>query len=218
MSEVASPTRRFRRRLRSLVRPVRWWTIIGVFGIVAGLYLAVTFVQVWRTATSERARPAQAIVVLGAAQYDGRPSLVLERRLDHAAELYRDGLAPLVVVTGGRASGDRFTEATASANYLIARGVPDTAILRETTGRSTWESIVATARFLRERTVTSVVLVSDGYHLARARGIADDVGLDASTSPAEADARPPIGRTVQEAVAVGTGRIIGFGRMSRLFG
>jgi uncharacterized SAM-binding protein YcdF (DUF218 family) len=201
-----------------VLRLGRWWTFAVVLGTVVGVYLAATVVSVWRTATADRARPAQAIVVLGAAQYDGQPSPVLERRLDRAAELYGEGLAPLVVVTGGRASGDRFTEATASANYLIARGVPDTAILRETTGRSTWESIVATARFLRERAVTSVVLVSDGYHLTRARGIADDVGLDASTSPADADARPPIGRVVQEAVAVGTGRIIGFGRMSRLFG
>lgn len=180
--------------------------------------MAITFVSVWRTATADRARPAQAIVVLGAAQYDGRPSRVLEGRLDHAADLYREGLAPLVVVTGGRASGDRFSEATASANYLIARGVPDTAILRETTGRSTWESIVATARFLRERSIDDVVLVSDGYHLARAAGIAGDVGLDATTSPAEPSARPPVGRVAQETLAVGTGRIIGFGRMSRLFG
>ena len=87
--------------------------------------------------------PSDAIVVLGAAQYDGRPSPVLAARLDHALELYDDGVAPMIVVTGGRQPGDRFTEATASATYLHEHGVPDAAILRETTGRSSWESLAA---------------------------------------------------------------------------
>jgi uncharacterized SAM-binding protein YcdF (DUF218 family) len=201
---------RARRRTR-----VRRLVLVGLgLGALLLLYFLVTLVQVWRTARTERARPSEAIVVLGAAQYDGQPSPVLEARLEHAAELYHEGLAPWVVVTGGRASGDRFTEATASANYLHGLGVPDGVILRETTGRSTWESLVATARFLHDRGIDRVVLVSDGYHLARAQGIAGDVGLDASTSPV--GGRPPAGRLVKETAAVGLGRVIGFGRMSRL--
>jgi uncharacterized SAM-binding protein YcdF (DUF218 family) len=185
-------------------------------GVLVVGYLVVTLVQVWRTAVDDRARPSDAIVVMGAAQYDGRPSPVLEARLTHAADLYRQGLAPVIVVTGGRADGDRFSEATASANFLHGLGVPDEVILRENTGRNTWESLVATARFLHERDMQSVILVSDGYHLARAKGIAGDVGLDASTSPTPGD--PPAGRLVKETAAVGLGRIIGFGRMSRLVG
>ena len=107
------------------------------------VYLSVTFVQVWRAARRDDARPSDAIVVLGAAQYDGRPSPVLAARLDHAIDLYDDGIAPVIVVTGGRQPGDRFTEATAAANYLHDHGVPDDAILRETTGRSSWESLDA---------------------------------------------------------------------------
>lgn len=104
------------------------------------VYLAVTFGQVWWASRRDQARPAQAIVVLGAAQYNGRPSPVLRARLDHATDLWRRRLAPVVVVTGGRQPGDKFTEATASADYLIAHGVPDAQILREVSGRTTWDS------------------------------------------------------------------------------
>ncbi len=114
------------------------------------VYLSVTFFQVWRAARRDDARPSDAIVVLGAAQYDGRPSPVLAARLDHALELYEEGVAPMIVVTGGRQDGDRFTEATAAATYLHEHGVPDDAILRETTGRSSWESLSAAARFLKQ--------------------------------------------------------------------
>ena len=115
----------------------------------------------------------EAIVVLGAAQYDGEPSPALANRLDHAAQLYRDGIAPLIVVTGGRQEGDRFTEAEASANYLAALGVPGDAIERETTGHNSWESLASAARFLQEDGINDVVLVSDGYHAMRIAGIAE---------------------------------------------
>ena len=127
----------------------------------------MTFVQVWRAARRDDARPSDAIVVLGAAQYDGTPSPVLAARLDHALDAVRRRIAPMIVVTGGRQPGDRFTEATAAATYLHEHGVPDDAILRETTGRSSWESLAAAARFLKERDMTRVVLVSDPYHAAR---------------------------------------------------
>jgi uncharacterized SAM-binding protein YcdF (DUF218 family) len=189
--------------------------------VAAGLlavYLLVTFVQVWRAARHDGARPSDAIVVLGAAQYDGRPSPVLAARLDHALALYEDGIAPVIVVTGGRQEGDRFTEAAAAATYLHEHGVPDDAILRETTGRSSWESLAASARFLAERDLTQVVLVSDPYHAARIDAIASEVGLDASVSPTRTS--PIRGaaewrRFASETVRVAAGRIFGFGRLDR---
>src|SRR5436309_6891746 len=101
-----------------------------LFGLLAALllYLGVTYVQVWYAARHDRARPAQAIVVFGTAQYNGVPSPVLAARLDHAVDLYRRKLAPVIVVTGGNQPGDRFTEASASADYLLKRGVPDDSV------------------------------------------------------------------------------------------
>src|SRR5262249_36664346 len=110
------------------------------------VYLSVVFVQVYMAARRDDARPADAIIVLGAAQFDGRPSKILAARLDHAIDLYRRKIAPIVVVTGGKQPGDRFTEASAGAEYLHEHDVPDSAILRETTGRSSWQSLAAAAR------------------------------------------------------------------------
>jgi uncharacterized SAM-binding protein YcdF (DUF218 family) len=181
----------------------------------AVVYLAVTFVQVWQASKRDEAAPAQAIVVLGAAQYDGTPSPALANRLDHAAELYRQGIAPLIVVTGGRQEGDRFTEAEASANYLTAtHGIPGDAIERETTGENSWESLASAARFLREDGITDVVLVSDPYHAMRIDGIAAELGLDAVVSPA--DGSPSVPQLARETVAVAIGRIIGYDRLVRL--
>jgi uncharacterized SAM-binding protein YcdF (DUF218 family) len=183
------------------------------------LYFGLTFVQVWWTSRRDGARPAQALIVLGAAQYDGRPSAVLRARLDHAADLWHRRLAPVVVVTGGKAEGDRFTESAASANYLHTKGVPDEAILREATGRTSWESLAASARFLGQRGIHDVVLVSDPFHAARIGGIADELGLDAATSPTRtspirgaSELRHMVTETGQLAVA----RIVGFRRLVRL--
>lgn len=182
--------------------------------VIAVAYLGVTFVQVWMASGRDQARPADAIVVLGAAQYDGEPSPVLARRLDHAAELYAQGIAPVIVVTGGNQPGDRFTEATAGANYLIRLGVPDAAIRREVQGESSWESLAAAARFLRADGTTSVVLVSDPYHAMRIDGIAAELGLDAAVSPA--DTGTPVGALLRETAAVAVGRIIGYDRLVRI--
>ncbi len=197
------------------VRPLRVLTTVA---IVLGGYLGITFVSVWRASSHDGARPAEAIVVLGAAQYDGRPSAVLRARLDHALELWRAETAPLVVVTGGRQPGDRFTEAAAGYAYLRDRGVPDAAILAEVSGSNSWEELAAAARFLSARDVDEVVLVSDGYHARRLDAIADEVGMDASVSPADtgsswwANSRA-LGR---ETLAVAVGRLIGYHRLARL--
>ena len=121
--------------------------------------------------------------MLGAAQYDGRPSPQLAARLDHALDLWNDGIAPVVVVTGGNQPGDRFTEAEASANYLVDHGVPETAIMREDQGSTTYESLDAAAQQLSAAGLDEVVLVTDPYHSLRSRLIAEEVGLDASLSP-----------------------------------
>src|SRR5258708_7281965 len=118
--------------------------IVRVLAAVALLlvaYYVVSVIQVWAAAGADGARPAQAIIVMGAAQYNGRPSDVYRARLDHAADLFERGIAPFVVVTGGRLPGDRSTEAGSGADYLHRRGIPDRAILRETTGHSSWESL-----------------------------------------------------------------------------
>ncbi len=192
--------------------------VILVLVLAGFLYFVVTFIQVWLAARRDDARPSQAIVVLGAAQFDGRPSQVFRARLDHAADLYEDGIAPTIVVTGGKQAGDRFTEAAAGANYLASRGVPASAILRETTSHSSWESLSATANFLEERGMTRVVLVSDPFHSLRIESIADELGLDAVTSPTRTSPITGLAewwRFVTEALRVGAGRIFGFGRLAR---
>lgn len=185
----------------------------------AFLYVAVVFVQVWMASREDGAQPSQAIVVLGAAQYDGKPSPVFAARLDHASHLYKEGIAPVVVVTGGKQEGDRFSEATAGADYLHTLGVPDDDILRETSGRNSWESLAASARFLRDRGITEVVLVSDPFHAERIDAIASEVGLDGHVSPTRTSpisGAEEVQRLMGESVRVAVGRIIGFRRMMSL--
>jgi len=190
---------------------------LGFFALVF-VYLSVTFVQVWMASRRDEARPSDAIIVLGAAEYDRRPSPVLAARLDHAIDLYRDGIAPVIVVTGGRVPGDRFTEAGVSADYLHKHAVPDTAILRETTGRTSWESLEAAARFLEKGDMRRVVLVSDPYHSARIKAIAHEVGLDAVTSPTRTSpikGMSAFKRLLGETVRVAAGRLFGYARLDR---
>ena len=198
------------------------WKIVRRVGLVvllaAVVYYIVTFVQVWWAARQDDTRRSDAIVVLGAAQYNGTPSPVFKARLDHAADLYDERVAPMVVVTGGKQKGDRFTEATSGADYLHEKGIPDTAILRETTSHTSWESLAAAARVLRARGEKRVVLVSDPFHALRIRSIANELGLDAVTSPTHTS--PITGfeewrRFMGEALGVAAGRIVGFGRLAR---
>lgn len=192
----------------------RWWLVAPLALVVLVGYLGGTFVQVWKASRHDGARDAQAIVVLGAAQYDGRPSPALAQRLDHALDLYEHGRAPMVVVTGGRQSGDRFTEATAGYNYLRHHGVPDHAIRKEVQGRTTYESLAAVARFLRTEDVDDVVLVSGPAHAKRLAGIADSVGLHAAISPAAGST--DLRALARETLAVSVGRLVGYRRLDRL--
>jgi uncharacterized SAM-binding protein YcdF (DUF218 family) len=192
--------------------------VVGLLAAVV-LYLGVTFVQVWRAARHDQARPADAIVVFGTAQYNGVPSPVLAARLDHAIELYEKELAPVIVVTGGNQPGDRYTEATASANYLIQRGIPDEDVLREVSGTSSWQSLAAAANFLDDREINDVLLVSDPFHSLRIRAMASELGLEGHSSPTKTS--PIKGMTearymARETVAVAVGRIVGFRRQASI--
>ncbi len=198
---------------------MKTWAIRIVAGLVALvlMYLGVTFVQVWAASRRDQAARAEAIVVFGAAQYNGKPSPVLRARLDHAAALYNRGLAARIVVTGGRRPGDRFTEATASARYLTGKGIADGAVLRIVSGTNSWQSLAAAANELKKRGMHDVLLVSDGFHNARIAAMAGELGLHARTSPARAspisglEKLPYLSR---ETLAVAAGRVIGYRRVS----
>ena len=187
---------------------------LAVAALLAGYY-CVSLWQVHSAGRTDQARQVDAIVVMGAAQYDGRPSPQLAARLDHVAVLWPEGLAPLVVVTGGNQPGDRFTEADASAAYLIERGVPDSAILREDRGSTSYESLQRAKALLDERSVGphSVLVVTDPYHTLRSKLIAEEVGLTAYGSPTPTSVvtgARSLERHVWEAGGVAIGRLTGF--------
>jgi len=162
---------------------VKWIKgILGVGLLVAVVSYLVAFFSVLAVSRQDQARPVPAIVVLGAAQYNGKPSPVLKARLDHAAQLYADSVAPLIVLTGGVASGDNTSEAEAAAAYL-AKEVPEPALVVLPAGRTTDESIVAAAEWCRGYGITEVVVVSDPFHMLRVRLEARRQGLTAWTSP-----------------------------------
>jgi uncharacterized SAM-binding protein YcdF (DUF218 family) len=185
-------------------------------------YYFVSLFQVYSTGSRDQARAVDAIVVMGAAQYDGRPSPQLAARLDHVAELWPQGFAPIVVVTGGNQPGDRFTEAEASAAYLIERGVPEASIVLEDRGATSFESLERVAVLLADSTRSddsSVLVVTDPYHSLRSRLIAEEVGMTAYTSPTNASVVTGVrslGRHIREAGGVAIGRVMGFGRLSKL--
>ena len=192
---------------------------VAVVLLFAFLYYVVSVYQVWSTGRSDHSDPVDAIVVMGAAQYDGRPSPQLAARLDHVLELWPTGVAPLIVVTGGNLPGDRFTEAESSANYLVARGVPESVILRENEGSTTFESLESVAAILEARGLEEVLIVTDPYHSLRSKLTAQEVGLDAHVSATDSSVvtgTDSIGRHLQEGAGVAVGRIIGFERLTSL--
>jgi len=166
--------------------------LIAVVAVAALLGGYATF-RIWEQGDRDERRQVDAIVVLGAAQYNGTPSPVFRARLEHAIALYRDGYAGVLFVTGGKAEGDRTTEAAAARQFAIENGVPATAILVEDEGRTTLESLRTVGAMLRERGTTSALFVSDRTHMLRVLRIARDEGLEAygsptSTSPSDAAA------------------------------
>jgi uncharacterized SAM-binding protein YcdF (DUF218 family) len=171
--------------------------VVGVLGF-AGIAIIAGYAtyRVWAQGQRDEQRPADAIVVMGAAQYDGRPSPIFAARLEHAVELYRAGVAPHLVVTGGKAHGDRTTEAATARAFAMARGVPAEVILVEDQSRTTLESIRAVGSVMRDNGLENAVFVSDRPHMLRVLRMAADDGITAwgsptGSSPIEND---PIGR------------------------
>ena len=188
----SAPGRRWRRSVWG--EAWRWATTLLLFAVLAATLAGVLLVAaIYRQARTDQATPADAIVVLGTAQWNGRPGPVLRARLDHALDLYRRGLAPVLVVTGGSMPGDAYTEAEAAAAYLTEQGVPPGAILFENEGRDTWESLGGVARLAADAGLGRLLFVSDGFHLFRVKLMARDLGLAALASPAPASPIRPGG-------------------------
>jgi uncharacterized SAM-binding protein YcdF (DUF218 family) len=161
--------------------------LAGCLIAIVGWFLWV-YGQIRFYATHDEARPADAIAVFGAAEYDGRPSPVLRARLDHALLLYREHLAPLVITLGG-GEGQRDSEGGVGHDYLLAHEVPENQIIAETQSTNTEESATRLGAIARENHLNRILAVSDGTHLFRIRALCASLGLDVVTSP-RAEVRP----------------------------
>lgn len=178
---------------------------MGARLLVVAWLVSLGGVLLW--GTRDAARASDAIVVLGAAQYDGRPSPVLRARLDHALSLWKRGLAPRVILTGGKGAGDTTSEAAVGRVYMLRRGVPDTALLMENEGRSTAESLGGVARLAKRRGIEDIILVSDPFHMMRLQILAWRHGLHAVpsptlTSPISANRMESVGYILSESLKV----------------
>jgi uncharacterized SAM-binding protein YcdF (DUF218 family) len=183
---------------------VRDLGVVAVVGCLAvGVVAGYATYRIWAQGQRDEQRPADAIVVMGAAQYNGLPSPVFRARLDHAVELFRAGVAQHLIVTGGKADGDRTTEAASARAYAIAHGVPADAILGEDASRTTLESIRAVGALLRDQGLKDAIFVSDRPHMLRVLRMAADEGITAwgsptATSPIEHDPPGQIDATLHE--------------------
>ena len=205
----------------------RFARVVGLLLSISLVYGCVNVAQVWWVGRSDQARAVEAIVVLGVAQYDGRPSPQLQARLDHALALWQEDLSPLVITTGGNQPGDRFTEAETSANYLmegsidgsLVVAVPAESIVQENSGSTTRESLIAVRNIMQDRGLHSVLIVTDPYHSLRSRLIAQDLGLVAYVSPTRTSplrGASAVSRHVREALGVAVAHLIGFANLERL--
>jgi uncharacterized SAM-binding protein YcdF (DUF218 family) len=157
--------------------------VLGAALTAVLLLIGSTALAIWWTARQDARPTSDAIVVLGSAQYNGVPSSIFEARLEHALELYEEDVAPMIVTVGGKASGDEFSEAEAGREYLAAAGVPDDALLAVQEGVDTLESMRAVATEFDDRGWHTAVLVTDPWHALRAERMAEDAGIEASSSP-----------------------------------
>ena len=159
------------------------WNALGLAFAAFLIYIAYLSVRIEQQSSRDEARPADVILVLGAAEYHGRPSPVLRARLDHALVLYRRGIATRIMTTGGAGGDPVFTESTVGRSYLISQGVPSEAIIVETEGESTVHSVALAGEILRRMGLGSVVVVSDGYHIYRVKRMLESDGLRVYGSP-----------------------------------
>jgi uncharacterized SAM-binding protein YcdF (DUF218 family) len=157
--------------------------VVGAAILAFVLLVVSTALGIWWTARADSRPSSDAIVVLGSAQYNGRPSSIFAARLEHARKLFAGGVAPVIITVGGKATGDRFTEAEAGRDYLSAEGVPKTALLAVPKGVDTLQSMRDVAVVFTAHHWRSAVLVTDPWHAMRAQRMASDAGMEAVSSP-----------------------------------
>ena len=200
-----------------ILAPIRLvFRIVSALLTLIVLYFAITFVQIWLTGRIHSTGNAQAIVVFGTTEDNGTPSQELQARLDQALNVYRAGRGPWIAVTGGNRPGDVFTEAGVSANYLEAHGVPKQYVLVGG-GDDTWQNMLSVAPLLRAHGLYRVITVTDPFHEYRAMAVASSQGFAPIPSPVQNS--PTIKHSLwrfylKETLAVGVGRLIGYGRLS----
>jgi uncharacterized SAM-binding protein YcdF (DUF218 family) len=168
-----------------IARLLKWATLLGIVILITiSIYFAYLYRQIRDFAVLDDAHSADVIVVLGAAQYNGRPSPVLKARLDHAYDLYKQGLAHAIITTGSYGPDPNISEAQVSRKYLVQRGVDVADIVTEQGSGSTIDSVQAASGLLKAKGWKSALVVSDGFHLYRVKKMFGDMGVVAYTSPA----------------------------------
>ena len=165
------------------------WRVAAIPAVLLAGCLIYIAIQIKAQSGIDEARPADVIIIMGAAEYRGRPSPVLRARIDHALDLYRRKLAPRIMTTGGAGGDPVYTEGEVARNYLVRQGVPSEMILVENEADSTWKSTAIAAEMMRRMNLKSAILVSDGYHIYRAKKMLEFRGLDVYGSPRPGEVR-----------------------------
>jgi uncharacterized SAM-binding protein YcdF (DUF218 family) len=199
--------------------------ILALVLCVGSLYVGLTVFEVWRVGRTQSTTQVDAIVVMGAAQYDGVPSPLLKARLMHAFDLWKQKIAPRIVLTGGNKPGDRFTEASASAIFLRQQGVPQEELLQESSSRSTYEALRNVRDLVKNDAnfagIERIVIVTDPYHELRSRLTAREMNFEATTSPTSNShiaGDSTFKKHVKEGVGIALARVIGFGNLWKITG
>ena len=205
--------------MRAFVRSALVLTVGVCLALIS--YVGIAAVSLTWAGTHQYKKTVDAIVVMGAAQYDGVPSPLLESRLQHALDLWKQKQAPVIAVTGGKRPGDRFTEGDTSRRWLTDRGVQVADIIVESVGQSTWESIKNLAPLLNNAEIRSVVVVSSSWHVQRAALSLEDLGFSAHSSASPdgvLSGSTEKSKLIREIAGVSLGRIIGFGTLFDITG
>lgn len=205
--------------MRAFVRSALVLTVGVCIALVS--YVGIAAVTLTWAGTHQYKKTVDAIVVMGAAQYDGVPSPLLASRLQHALDLWKQKQAPVIAVTGGKRAGDRFTEGETSRRWLTDRGVPAANVIVESVGHSTWESIENLAPLLNNANVRSVVVVSSSWHVHRAELSLEELGFRAHSSASPdgvLSGSSEKSKLIREIAGVCLGRVIGFGTLFDITG
>lgn len=168
-------------RVRGRWRFFLWGMLLALVACSAAVLILGLLIE--RQSSLDEAAPSDAIIVLGAAQWNGTPSPVLQARLDHAYTLWTRKIASTIIVTGGKGEGDTYSEGQVARQYLVTRGVPAAAVLTEEQGRTSYESMVGAATLMQRRGWQRATVVSDPFHMLRLTRMGDDLGLQTFTSP-----------------------------------